>query len=387
MSLENVKQIIAVHSAKGGVGKSTMTVNLATGLAARGARVGLLDADVHGPSGAIMLGNGEWPDPGQDENTIHPVEAHGVKFISMGNIATQKTPLIWRGAMVHSVITQFLNNVLWGELDYLFVDMPPGTGDAQLSLAQSVSLSGVIVVSTPQELSLVDTLRGIRGFEQMKTPVLGLIENMSWFDCGDCGERLHLFGEEGAVMLSEELNIPLLGRIPIEPSVCASGDDGTPFVLAHQESASNRAMQGVLDRVSTILEERTPTRTWNFKWRQMDWNERYPEPETVDENPDAAIKAVWQVSNDELGICWPNGDISTLSAREMRLACPCASCVDEWTGKPLLDPSKVDPQITFKEIRSMGRYALAPIFSDNHSSGIFHFARIQAILKSRVKES
>ena len=158
-ALKDVKRIIAVHSGKGGVGKSTLAVNLAAGLAQTGAKVGLIDADAHGPSIPLMLGNSEWPDPAKDEDFILPIEAHGVKFISIGNMVTKQTPVIWRGAMVTSVINQFFANVIWGELDYLFIDMPPGTGDAQLTVAQGVPLTGVVVVTTPQELALVDTLR------------------------------------------------------------------------------------------------------------------------------------------------------------------------------------------------------------------------------------
>jgi ATP-binding protein involved in chromosome partitioning len=383
-TLEKVKHIIAVHSAKGGVGKSTLTVNLAAGLAKRGAKVGMMDADVHGPSGALMMGNAEWPDPGEDENMIHPVTAHGVKFISMGNIVTKKTPLIWRGAMVHSVIAQFLNNVLWGELDYLLVDMPPGTGDAQLSLFQSVSLTGVVVVSTPQELSLADSLRGIKAFEQMKVPLLGLIENMAVFICDDCGDRAYLFGDSGAEMLAEELGMPVLGKVPIEPGITASGDAGEPFVLSAPESASARVVEAAIDRLLQVLEKHKPTRSYDIEWRKMDFLERFPEPPVKDDAQDAPVKAVWQVSGDELGICWPDGEISIFSARELRLACPCAACIEEWSGKPILDPDSVAQDITFKEILSVGRYAINPVFSDNHRSGIFQFARLKGLADKKI---
>ena len=380
--LKDVKHIIAVHSAKGGVGKSTLTANLAVGLAQRGAKVGLLDADIHGPSAAMMMGNTEWPDPGKDENTIHPVEAHGVKFISMGNIVTRETPLIWRGAMVHSVITQFLANVLWGELDYLLIDMPPGTGDAQLSLAQAVPLTGAVIISTPQELALVDSLRGISGFKQLKVPILGLVENMSVFVCDDCGERTKLFGDSGATMMAEEMGIANLGSVPLEPAVCDAGDNGKPVILSHPESASARSLESILDKFQTTLADMEPMRAFDLAWKEMGWDERNPEPPTRNAS-DAPVKAVWQVSSDELGICWPDDSITTFSAKELRLACPCAACIDEWTGQPILDPKTVPDDIRFIHIRSVGNYAFQPTFSDNHSSGLFHFGRLRALAEAK----
>ncbi len=382
-NLQGVKHIIVVHSAKGGVGKSTMAVNLATGLARKGARVGLLDADVHGPSGSIMMGTEEWPGPGKQPDTICPLEAHGIKFISMGNLVNAETPVIWRGAMVHSVVNQFLNDVIWGELDYLFVDMPPGTGDAQLTISQSVPLTGVIAVSTPQELSLADSLRGIKAFETMQVPLLGLIENMAYFVCDACEDRAWLFGDSGAEMLAQEMGIPLLGKVPIEGGICTSGDRGAPFIIEHPNSASTRAMGAVIDKLLTILEEIHPTRSFDFQWKTMRWDERYPEPPYKDQAQNAPVKAVWQVSSDELGICWPDERISTLSARDLRLACPCASCVDEWSGEALLQAAGVPGDITFSEIRSVGRYAINPSFSDGHKSGIFHFATIRKLVERK----
>jgi len=383
--LANIKQIIAVHSAKGGVGKSTVAVNLAVGLAQRGARVGLMDADVHGPSGSIMMGTSEWPDPGHEPNTIKPIKAHGIQFMSMGNLVNRETPLIWRGAMVHSVVNQFLGNVVWGDLDYLIIDMPPGTGDAQLTISQGVPLTGAVVVSTPQELSLADTMRGISVFEQVQVPILGMVENMSYFVCDGCEDRAELFGHSEAETLCEELGFPLLGRLPLEPNICSSGDSGKPLMVSHKNSASARVMDSILDNLLVILEKRRPTNEFNIEWREMEWNERYPDPPKEEQAPDAPVKSVWQVSGDELGICWPDGSVSTFSARELRLACPCAVCVDEWTGDALLDPNKVSTDITFKKITSVGRYALNPTFSDGHSSGLFHFGRIQGMAEKKAQ--
>lgn len=382
--LANIKQIIAVHSAKGGVGKSTVAVNLAVGLAQRGARVGLMDADVHGPSGAIMMGTGEWPDPGPEPNTIKPIRAHGILFMSMGNLVNKETPLIWRGAMVHSVVNQFLGNVVWGDLDYLIIDMPPGTGDAQLTISQNVPLTGAVVVTTPQELSLADTMRGIRVFEQVQVPILGMVENMSYFVCDQCGDKANLFGQSNAETLCEEMNFPLLGRLPLENMVCRSGDVGAPLMVSKADSAPGRAMASILDNMLVILEKRRPTNAFSIEWQDMEWNERHPDPPKVEQAPDAPVKVVWQVSGDELGICWPDNTVSTFSARELRQACPCAVCVDEWTGDALLDPNKIPDNITFRKIESVGRYAFNPTFSDGHATGLFHFARVKGLADKKL---
>jgi len=383
-SLEKVHSIIAVHSAKGGVGKSTVTVNLATALARKGARVGMLDADVHGPSGALMMGTGEWPDPGPQPNTILPIMAHGISFISIANMTTRETPLIWRGPMVSSVITQLLSSVIWGELDYLFIDMPPGTGDAQLTLAQSVPLTGAIIVSTPQELALEDTLRGIRGFARVNVPILGLIENMSWFVCDGCSEKTFPFGENGAVVMAEEAGIPLLGRLPLENLVREGGDTGQPFAVVAPNSASTRALEGILSNLVEKLEGTSDTQaTFDLNWREMGWNERVAQPPEAGAKTAGDLAAIWQVSFDELGVLWADGSHNVLPLRRMRLACPCARCVDELTGRALLDPESVPSDITLKEIKSVGRYAIRPTFSDNHQSGLFHFDRLRDLATSK----
>lgn len=385
-TLAGIRQIVAIHSAKGGVGKSTVAVNLAVGLQRRGLRVGLLDADIHGPSGALMLGNSDWPDPGSDENSIIPLEAYGLKFISMGNLVTKQTPLIWRGAMVHSVINQFFKNVIWGELDVLLVDMPPGTGDAQLSIGQGVPLTGAVVVSTPQELSLADTIRGIKTFQQLNVPLLGMIENMSYFACDDCGERSFPFGDSGAAMLAGELGFPLLGRLPLEAAVCAGGDKGEPFVVSDPDSACGRAMLAIIDQLALALERAQPSRVFDFQWKELDWQERFPEPPTVESTGTGPLRALWQVSRDELGIQWRDGGTDLISVRALRLACPCAACIEEWSGKPLLDANRVPADITLKKIGSVGRYAIHPVFSDGHGSGIYHFDRLRDLAQGKSQQ-
>ncbi len=383
-TLAGVRQILAVHSAKGGVGKSTLSVNLAVGLQRRGLKVGLLDADIHGPSGALMMGNSDWPDPGPEENLIIPLEAYGVKFISMGNLVTKQTPLIWRGAMVHSVINQFFQNVVWGDLDLLLVDMPPGTGDAQLSIGQGVPLTGALVISTPQELSLADTMRGIHTFQQLNVPLLGMIENMSYFVCDGCTEQSFPFGESGAAMLAEELGIPLLGRLPLESAICEGGDKGEPLVVSAPDSASARAMDAILDQLALALEKAQPSRVFDVDWKDLSWQDRFPEPPHAASEGSGPVRALWQVSRDELGVQWQDGTHDLISVRALRLACPCAACVEEWSGKPLLDPDRVPADISLKKLESVGRYAIHPLFSDGHTSGIFHFDRLRELVQRKA---
>jgi len=252
----NLGHIIAVSSGKGGVGKSTVAVNLAVALAAQGARVGLMDADVYGPNLPLMMGVNEQPMViGQ---RIIPLEAHGVKLISLGFLIDRDQPAIWRGPIVMKIITQFLRDVAWGELDYFIVDMPPGTGDAQLSLVQATQVAGAIIVTTPQEASVGDALRGVKMFERVTVPVLGIVENMSWFECPHCGKPSPIFGSGGGERLARELELPLLGQVPLDPRVLAGGDSGTPIAMSTPESPAARALVAVANRVSERLGAPTP---------------------------------------------------------------------------------------------------------------------------------
>jgi ATP-binding protein involved in chromosome partitioning len=247
----NLGRIIAVSSGKGGVGKSTVSVNLAVSLAAQGARVALMDADVYGPNIPLMMGVNE--QPMVIDQRIIPLEAHGVKVISLGFLIDRDQPAIWRGPIVMKIITQFLRDVAWGQLDYFIVDMPPGTGDAQLSLVQATQISGAIIVTTPQEASVGDALRGVKMFERVTVPVLGIVENMSWFECPHCGKPSPIFGSGGGERLARELDLPLLGQIPLDPRVMAGGDSGSPIVVSNPESSAARALVAVADRVAERL--------------------------------------------------------------------------------------------------------------------------------------
>ncbi|HEV8362710.1 MAG TPA: P-loop NTPase [Gemmatimonadaceae bacterium] len=243
--------IVAVSSGKGGVGKSTIAVNLAVTLAQRGARVGLMDADVYGPNVPRMIGV-DRPPAVQGERII-PLEAHGIKVISLGFLIERDQPAIWRGPIVMKIVTQFLRDVSWGELDYFLVDMPPGTGDAQLSLAQATHVHGALIVTTPQDVAVGDALRGVKMFQRVNIPVLGIVENMSWFECPHCGKPSALFGSGGGERLASEVELPLLAQIPLAPRVMEGGDRGVPIVVSDPESAAARAIAGLADRVSASL--------------------------------------------------------------------------------------------------------------------------------------
>src|SRR4029434_227545 len=249
LSIEGVRNIIAVSSGKGGVGKSTVAVNLAVALARDGARVGLMDADVYGPNVPIMLGAGN-ARPEVEVNKLIPVEAHGVKLISMAVLQPGDKPLIVRGPILHGLVKQFLSDVKWGELDYLIVDMPPGTGDVQLSLAQLVPVQGAVLVTTPQEVSLSDVRRAVKMFEQVNVPVLGVIANMSYFIAPDTGNRCEIFGRGGGQRLCDEYGLNFLGEVPLGMEVREGGDKGVPVVVSAPESPQSKAFHKVAEEVA-----------------------------------------------------------------------------------------------------------------------------------------
>jgi len=228
--LPGVERVIAVASAKGGVGKSSVAVNLALGLRERGYKVGILDADIYGPSVPMMLGVNIPPEI-TDDKKIHPVEACGLAMVSMGLMLPPNQPVIWRGPMVFSAVKQFLKDVTWGELDYLVIDLPPGTGDAQLTVVQQVPLAGVVMVTTPQEVALADVRRGVVMFRSVDVEVLGVVENMSYFRCPDSGKEYDIFGRGGGARVAQQFSLPLLAEIPIDPSIREGGDAGKPVVV------------------------------------------------------------------------------------------------------------------------------------------------------------
>ncbi len=250
--MPGVRNVVAVASGKGGVGKSTAAANIALSLAMEGASVGLLDADIYGPSMPTMFGTTARPQPAGDKR-IHPVYAHGIKLMSIGFLVDPDTPMVWRGPMVHGALTQFLEQVEWGSLDYVIVDMPPGTGDAQLTLTQRAPLAGAVIVTTPQQVSLIDARKGLRMFEQVKVPVLGIVENMAYFVCDGCGKQHDIFRRGGGRRTAQELGVPFLGEVPLESAVPLSGDEGEPIVKRAPESAAARAFRSVAREVARQL--------------------------------------------------------------------------------------------------------------------------------------
>jgi ATP-binding protein involved in chromosome partitioning len=245
--IPGVKYVIAVSSGKGGVGKSTVSVNLAVAMAQTGAKVGLLDADIYGPNIPMMMGVSKPPD--QIDGKIAPAESHGVKLISMGFFVPEDTAIVWRGPMVHTAIQQLFRDVLWGELDYLLIDLPPGTGDAQLTLTQLVPLTGAVTVTTPQEVALHDVRKGMMMFQKVNVPLLGIVENMSYFLCGHCGERTEIFSHGGGERAAAKLGVPFLGRVPIDPAIRDGGDSGNPIVVADPASPQSAAFRDIAKKI------------------------------------------------------------------------------------------------------------------------------------------
>ncbi|RPH79229.1 MAG: iron-sulfur cluster carrier protein ApbC [Candidatus Rokuibacteriota bacterium] len=251
--IPEVRHTIAVSSGKGGVGKSTVAVNLALALRQSGATVGIIDSDVYGPDVPLMLGTrGK---PGMFDNRIMPVEAHGIKVMPIGLLVKEKEPLVWRGPMIHSFIQQMLKDVMWGALDYLVFDMPPGTGDAQLSLSQVLPLSGVVMVTTPQDVALLDVRKAIGMFQRLNVPILGVVENMSTFACPHCGQHTSIFGETGGQRVADEYGAPLLARLPLDPETRVGGDEGTPITVRRPDSAQALAFRELAAAVARRIDE------------------------------------------------------------------------------------------------------------------------------------
>ncbi|MBW3672349.1 MAG: Mrp/NBP35 family ATP-binding protein [Acidobacteria bacterium] len=248
-SMDRVKYKIAVASGKGGVGKSTVSTNLALALQRLGQKVGLLDSDIYGPSQQMMLGIDGRPEIDTADEKILPMEKYGIKTMSLGFITDVDTPVIWRGPMVMKALDQFLTDVKWGELDFMVIDLPPGTGDAQLTITQKVPLDGAVIVTTPQDISLIDARKGLAMFRKVHVPVLGIIENMSYYICRHCGQREEIFGHGGGQRTAEMLDVPFLGEVPIDPQVVVGGDRGEPIVSMDPESAAAKAFVRLAEQV------------------------------------------------------------------------------------------------------------------------------------------
>ncbi len=356
IDLRGVKAVIAVASGKGGVGKSTVATNVALALSQGGASVGLMDADVYGPSLPMMYGLQGHPEMNEDQRLI-PLDFHGIKVMSLGFLTTPDTPVIWRGPIVSKMIQQFLGGVAWGTLDYLIIDLPPGTGDVQLTLVQSAPLTGAIVVTTPQEVALSIAMKGLKMFYEVNVPVLGVVENMSGFVCSHCGTETHIFKHGGGERMAKLAGGPLLGRIPLDPVVAECGDAGLPVILKAPDSPAAQAYRGI---VQSLLEQ--------VRLAQEKGAELTAVPTKVEPGEATTMR-----------IDWSGHHQSVFTHRALRAACPCAGCVDEMSGQRILKVDQVPLMIRPVEINQVGRYALQIRWSDGHSTGLYAYRYLRTL--------
>ncbi len=380
--LPGIRHVIAVASGKGGVGKSTVSVNLALALQQAGAQTGLIDADILGPSIPVMLGvpRGQPPAVNTEGRAI-PTQPYGLRVISMGMLTGDDAPAILRGPMVTKYLQMFLGGVAWGKLDYLILDLPPGTGDTQLTLAQSTPLSGAIIVTTPQDVSLAIARRGLRMFEKVQVPILGIIENMSMFVCPHCGERTDIFRHGGGAQMSKDLSVPFLGEIPLDANIVTSGDEGRPILVSHPESAAAQAYRAIAKRLSAQLDASVSAVLDAFVWT---WDDARSTPGWFDNATIANGGRTTPVGFGRrdprtLSVLWQDGRRDDLDVRDLRLACMCALCVQEMSGKKMLDPKTVRTDVAPRTITSVGTYAITIAWNDGHGSGIYSFEHLRSL--------
>ena len=388
IGMAHLGQIIAVASGKGGVGKSTVSTNLALALAAQGAVVGLVDADLYGPSVPGMLGieTGKAPTMSPAGKVI-PAQAHGIKIMSMGMLTDDDKPAILRGPMVSKYLRMFILEVDWGKLDYLILDLPPGTGDTQLTLAQSFPLTGAVVVSTPQDVSLKIARRGIRMMEQVKVPILGIVENMSGFTCPSCNEVTHIFHQGGGAKIAASLGIPFLGAIPIDPAIVDCGDEGRPLVIALPDAPASEVYRDIAAILSG-RERDTEGIPTPFDWHWAD-DASKPKPSAHAGHAGGATEVPLALDRRDgrtLALHWQDGHDQQIDVRDLRLTCRCAACIDEMSGRAVLDPTTVPQNIVPTRIWSLGNYAIGVSFSDGHSSGIYTFGHLRRMLATEVED-
>ncbi|HEX9507044.1 MAG TPA: P-loop NTPase [Myxococcales bacterium] len=380
--LPGIRHVIAVASGKGGVGKSTVSVNLALALQQAGAQTGLIDADILGPSIPVMLGvpRGQPPAVNTEGRAI-PTQPYGLRVISMGMLTGDDAPAILRGPMVTKYLQMFLGGVAWGKLDYLILDLPPGTGDTQLTLAQSTPLSGAVIVTTPQDVSLAIARRGLRMFEKVQVPILGIIENMSMFVCPHCGERTDIFRHGGGAQMSKDLSVPFLGEIPLDANIVTSGDEGRPILVSHPESAAAQAYRAIAKRLSAQLDASVSAVLDAFVWT---WDDARSTPGWFDNATVASGSHTTPVGFGRrdprtLSVLWQDGRRDDLDVRDLRLACMCALCVQEMSGKKMLDPKTVRTDVAPRTITSVGTYAITIAWNDGHGSGIYSFEHLRSL--------
>ncbi len=380
----NPPRMIAVSSGKGGVGKSTVTANIAVAMTEAGLRVGIVDADIYGPSIPGILGVPAGKPAMTPDGMIEPAVAHGIKVISMGMITDDDSPAILRGPMVTKYLQSFVRQVDWGDTEILLLDLPPGTGDIQLTLAQAFPLAGAVVVSTPQDVSLKIARRGLRMMEQVKVPILGVIENMSGFTCPSCGTVTHIFHQGGGEAIAQELGVPFLGKVPLDPAVVDCGDEGTPLLKAAPDGPAAEAYRQIAAALSGKDTGNTGLAT-PFRWTVSEAQGK-PAPAPVTEGGAPDRLAALDHAPGRLTLTWTDGAKQTLGARDLRIACPCAKCRDEMTGARLLDPATVAFDIDLTRVWSVGNYALGMAFSDGHDTGIYTLKSLRAMTSTEMED-
>ncbi len=354
LGLANVKFSIAIASGKGGVGKSTVSTNLAVAVAKLGFKVGLLDADIYGPSQPGMLGSLD-AKPDISRGYLKPVEKFGVSFISIGLMLDKNSPVIWRAPIAMKMIHQFLDQVEWGELDFLFMDLPPGTGDVQLTLAQQAQLSGAVIVTTPQEVALGVARKGLKMFQQVNVPIIGIVENMSGFICSHCGQETAIFAKGGGEKLAGEMKVPFLGKLPLDPAIMSSGEKGVPLLVESTDSVAAKSFMNLAGLITKKVTEIEATISAD-------------EPESIQVDRDGNIN-----------VSWPDAHRGRHTPHVLRLNCECAQCKDEDTGRKLVDPKRVPLDIKITGVNPVGRYGLSIAFSDGHNTGIYAFNKLRKI--------
>ena len=352
-----VKHLIAVASGKGGVGKSTTAVNLALGFQAIGLKAGILDADIYGPSQPRLLGLSGRPQVVSGK-TLKPMQGYGLEAMSMGFMVEEDTPIIWRGPMVVSALNQMLREVAWGDLDVMVIDMPPGTGDVQLTMAQQVPLSGAIIVSTPQDLALIDARKGLNMFRKVDVPVLGIIENMSYFICPKCGERSDIFGHGGAQHEAEKLGLPFLGAVPLHMEIRERSDSGQPIVATNPDSPHAQIFRDIAAKAWAEVESASG---------------RGLKPPRLDISP----------NRDALKVTFEGGESHELSAEMLRVMSPSAEVQGHSPEQRVTVARKRNVKI--KELRPVGNYAVRIVFDDGHDTGLYTWAYLAQLGREKNK--
>jgi ATP-binding protein involved in chromosome partitioning len=375
-AVPGVNHVIVVGSGKGGVGKSTSSVNLAMGLKKLGYNVGLLDADIYGPSVPTMLGKDLPRDAANgtqastEDNQLIPMDLQGVKVISLGLLIGRDQPTVWRAPMATKMIQQFLLGVKWGDLDFLIVDLPPGTGDIQLTLSQQANITGAIVVTTPQQVAIDIARKGLLMFKHVGLPILGVMETMSGFACGDCGSVTSIFGEGGAKRLAAEDGVQLLGQIPVDAALVRACDEGEPIVLRDPKSPSAQAYMAAAAKVVATVEAMT-----------SDPTEKDIVPLAVEPMPAPAAGG-----EHRLAVYWSDGQKYTYNARALRFACPCAVCVDEFSGERRITMDAVPADIALEKALPVGRYGINLVWNDKHATGIYTYRYLRELDSEKTTE-